>query len=317
MATFYYYVSGKNFDERGEFTPIEADSEDISWIHVVEPKDGEVEAAVAHLDASEALVEMITDAQLHPEVLVREGAGAVTFPVQMPGDWGREYLTMVVRGRTLVTATRVAIPYIEKFRRHAVEKGAESALNPMAELLDECGRADRSALTAMRAAIDVLDERLDEAPEKISFTEIRALKRAIVTCGHICEDQAFCLAALDAPAVKEISTGSRAPMRESMLTLVRYIDRAFDRLDVRARELESQLQVVYQKRTEDRLRVLTVISAIFMPLTLIAGIYGMNFVSMPELNEAWAYQICLGGMTAVALGMLFWFYRRGWLAPSR
>jgi magnesium transporter len=58
--------------------------------------------------------------------------------------------------------------------------------------------------------------------------------------------------------------------------------------------------------------MLTVISAIFLPLTLISGIYGMNFTNMPELGDAYAYFIVLGVMFIVAVTMLGFFYRKGW-----
>jgi len=68
-----------------------------------------------------------------------------------------------------------------------------------------------------------------------------------------------------------------------------------------------------QARTEGRLRVLTVLSAVFLPLTLLSGIYGMNFVNMPELDDRYAYFIVLGGMAALAISMILYFARKGWL----
>jgi magnesium transporter len=67
-----------------------------------------------------------------------------------------------------------------------------------------------------------------------------------------------------------------------------------------------------QAKAEGRLRVLTVISAVFLPLTLIAGIYGMNFVNMPDLDAANAYFIVLGGMVVLAIAMITFFIRKGW-----
>ena len=67
-----------------------------------------------------------------------------------------------------------------------------------------------------------------------------------------------------------------------------------------------------QDRTNQRLAVLTVISAIFLPMTLLAGIYGMNFDVMPELHFQWAYPAVLVLMVAVAAGMLSYFRSRGW-----
>jgi magnesium transporter len=61
------------------------------------------------------------------------------------------------------------------------------------------------------------------------------------------------------------------------------------------------------------MRVLTVITIIFMPLTLIAGIYGMNFDYMPELHWHFGYYYAIGLMGAIALGLGIVFWRRRWL----
>ena len=66
-------------------------------------------------------------------------------------------------------------------------------------------------------------------------------------------------------------------------------------------------------RTNEIMRVLTVISSVFIPLTFIAGVYGMNFTHMPELSEPWGYFACLGLMLAVAIGQIIFFKKRRWL----
>ena len=73
-------------------------------------------------------------------------------------------------------------------------------------------------------------------------------------------------------------------------------------------------------RTNDIMRVLTVISSIFMPLTFLAGVYEMNFNpehpwNMPELNWAFGYPLCLGviGLHFTPIGMIFFFKRKHWL----
>ena len=66
-------------------------------------------------------------------------------------------------------------------------------------------------------------------------------------------------------------------------------------------------------RTNDVMRVLTVVSTIFLPLTLIAGIYGMNFKHMPELSWQYGYYATLTIMLLIALSLLFYFKRKGWV----
>ena len=65
-------------------------------------------------------------------------------------------------------------------------------------------------------------------------------------------------------------------------------------------------------RTNEIMRVLTVMSSIFIPLTFIAGVYGMNFDVMPELRWPFGYFLCLAFMALVAFGMLSYFKRKGW-----
>ena len=66
-------------------------------------------------------------------------------------------------------------------------------------------------------------------------------------------------------------------------------------------------------RTNEIMRVLTVVSSIFIPLTYIAGVYGMNFAHMPELSEPYGYAACLLFMLLVAVGQLVYFKKRRWL----
>lgn len=90
------------------------------------------------------------------------------------------------------------------------------------------------------------------------------------------------------------------------------------------RELGADLMDIYlssvSNRTNETMRVLTVIATIFIPLTFIAGVYGMNFNvgtspwNMPELGWYWGYPLVLGLMAMVAAGQLFFFWHKGWLA---
>jgi magnesium transporter len=146
---------------------------------------------------------------------------------------------------------------------------------------------------------------------------------------------------------RELLTLRRAswPMREAINSLLReptalvqeetrfYLRDCYDHtvqiLDLveNYRELAAGLMDVYLSSVSNRLneimKVLTIISTIFIPLTFIAGIYGMNFnpsrspLNMPELNWYWGYPFSLAFMAAVAFGMLGYFLRKGWLGKRR
>jgi magnesium transporter len=83
------------------------------------------------------------------------------------------------------------------------------------------------------------------------------------------------------------------------------------------RDMATTMVEMYMSSVSNRLnevmRVLTVIATIFIPLTFIAGVYGMNFHFMPELGWPWGYPLIWGVMIAVAVGLLAFFRRRGWV----
>jgi magnesium transporter len=83
------------------------------------------------------------------------------------------------------------------------------------------------------------------------------------------------------------------------------------------RELASGLLSTYLSttgnRTNDIMKVLTIMASIFIPLTFMAGIYGMNFESMPELKVPWAYPLLWLVMLSTAGGMIIYFYQIRWI----
>ncbi|MGH7358121.1 MAG: CorA family divalent cation transporter, partial [Candidatus Rokuibacteriota bacterium] len=76
------------------------------------------------------------------------------------------------------------------------------------------------------------------------------------------------------------------------------------------------VQAAAANRTSEIARVLTVVSSIMLPLTMIAGVYGMNFENMPELKWGLGYFGVLGVMAALALGLVGMFWRLGWLGTG-
>jgi len=77
--------------------------------------------------------------------------------------------------------------------------------------------------------------------------------------------------------------------------------------------LHDMHMTVISTKMNEVMKVLTVFATIFIPLTFIAGIYGMNFDYMPELHWKWGYYVLLGLMTAAVFGMIFFFRKKKWL----
>jgi magnesium transporter len=66
-------------------------------------------------------------------------------------------------------------------------------------------------------------------------------------------------------------------------------------------------------RMNEVMKVLTIIGTIFIPLTFVAGIYGMNFENMPELSAPYAYPITMAVMAVIAALLVYYFRRKSWL----
>jgi magnesium transporter len=83
------------------------------------------------------------------------------------------------------------------------------------------------------------------------------------------------------------------------------------------RDLLSGILDIYLSSISNRInsvmKVLTIITTIFMPLTFMAGVYGMNFKYMPELERRWGYPLIVMVMAFIGISMLVYFRRKKWL----
>lgn len=128
--------------------------------------------------------------------------------------------------------------------------------------------------------------------------------------------------------IRDVSSNSQLISSESRVYLQDCYDHVVQVLDIveTYRELTANLMDVYLSSVSNRMnevmKTLTVISSIFIPLTFIVGVYGMNFNTrvsswnMPELDAYWGYPLCWAGMVAIALALSYYFWRKGWFDDS-
>jgi magnesium transporter len=76
--------------------------------------------------------------------------------------------------------------------------------------------------------------------------------------------------------------------------------------------LTETYMTVMSTKLNEVMKFLTIVGTIFIPLTFIAGIYGMNFHYFPEINWRWGYAFFWGLCLGTATGMLWWFRKKGW-----
>ena len=110
-------------------------------------------------------------------------------------------------------------------------------------------------------------------------------------------------------AVSAANKSALADINDSMLNLVLVYEEVLDNAHT---ILNTYLSINAQK-SNDVMKVLTVFSAFFLPLTFIVGVYGMNFEHMPELKWANGYYIVLSFMLLLTLGIYRWFKKKGYL----
>jgi len=174
--------------------------------------------------------------------------------------------------------------------------------------------------------LDDFDDRIDrleteifnlKQPNNQILAEIMDLKRSVLRLRRISVKQMDVILRMSRGEFPELIPEDMRPFyRDVHDHLTRVVDLAESYRDLISGSLEAYLSVV-SNRLNEIMKVLTIFSAIMLPLTFIAGVYGMNFDNMPELHSRYGYFATLAIMIVVALGMLVFFWRRGWLGNRR
>jgi magnesium transporter len=158
--------------------------------------------------------------------------------------------------------------------------------------------------------IDEIEKACFEATTSAILQDVFDLRKALVRLRRFSGHQRETLLRLSRREFPLIDERSAIYLRDVYDHLVRITDLADSYRELVAGALEAHLSIV-SNRTNEIMRALTVIATLFMPLTLITGIYGMNFQDMPELRWKHGYLFAYGLMAAVAGVMYYLFRRRG------
>jgi magnesium transporter len=160
--------------------------------------------------------------------------------------------------------------------------------------------------------IEDLEERVLENPDKRILNTLHQLKRDLLLLRRALWPQREVISRLIQHDGELVDETLRPYFSDCYDHAVQIID-----LIETYREMLSGMLDIYlsslSNRMNDIMRVLTVIATIFIPLTFIVGVYGMNFTHMPELHWQYGYFGVWGIMIALAIGMLIAFKRRKWL----
>ena len=156
-----------------------------------------------------------------------------------------------------------------------------------------------------------LDDELLEQPSRATLQRIHVIKRELLLMRRAAWPLRDVIGQLQRDRHECLSEAAQTYLRDVHDHCVQIID-----LIETYREIANGLAETYvselSNRTNDTVRVLTIIGTIFIPLTFLAGVYGMN-MPIPENESALTYPLFWLACLAVAGGMLLWFRRRGWL----
>ena len=158
--------------------------------------------------------------------------------------------------------------------------------------------------------VDEIEKACFEAATSVILRDVFDLRKALVRLRRFSGHQREILLRLSRREFALIDERSAVYLRDVYDHLVRITDLADSFRELVAGALEAHLSIV-SNRTNEIMRVLTIITTLFMPLTLIVGIYGMNFQDMPEFQWRRGYLFVYGLMIVVAVAMYYVFRRRG------
>ncbi|NNM34248.1 MAG: magnesium/cobalt transporter CorA [Gemmatimonadetes bacterium] len=153
----------------------------------------------------------------------------------------------------------------------------------------------------------VLDE--DASPEALG--RIQELRRSALIVRRAVWPLREVIGSMYRTDSELIAEDTRIFLRDVHDHAVQVIDAAETLRELAAGVMDLHMSAV-SNRMNEVMKVLTMIATIFIPLSFLAGLYGMNFDTMPELHIPWAYPALLSVMGAVGIGMLVYFKRKGW-----
>jgi len=316
MNTRYFAGS----EERGlaevpEDTARSVLGEGCVWIDVEDFSDDELTAWLKYLEFSPRAAQAATGLKGRTRVVSLAEEAWFELPA-LASDIGSERVPLVFlcRPNLCVTVHRKSVEGLARTATRLTKEEAHVAANTssvVAALL--AGLSDRAvdAVDEIRRRVLDIQDQMDLDPNHVDVAAIHELSSATRSLEAVISERVVLLERL---RLGQSSILDLAGMRdfETAVSDAQYLDRAIDRLEKRLANLRAQLALHQQDRTNRRLAVLTVLSAVFLPLTLIAGIYGMNFEVMPELGYRFAYPLAIGSMVVLGLGMIAYFRSRGW-----
>lgn len=180
------------------------------------------------------------------------------------------------------------------------------------QILDQMFEHYFPNLDAIEDKIQMAQVEVFEQPTRETLDRIFTLKRDVMSLRRICTPQREIVHRLSRGEFRVISPRAAIYFRDIYDNLYRIVDASYQYQDLVQGTLDAYLSAV-SNRLNETMKRLTVIGAIFAALTVITGVYGMNFDYMPELKWRFGYLFAWGVMGVAIAGLLFFFKKKQWM----
>jgi magnesium transporter len=232
-----------------------------------------------------------------------------------PGTFNTVEVNFFVGKRFLVTFHPQQSKSIDQTKQRCqrnplnISKGVDFLLH---EVMDGLVDEYFPLLDDIDEVIDELEREAFESASKNTLDRVFALKRDVTALRRVTAPQREIFNRLSRDPFLVISRRAAPYFRDIYDHLFRIAEIAESYKELTGGLMEAYLMVV-SNRLNEVMKVLTLLATIMLPLTVITGIYGMNFEFMPELKWRYGYFVILGAMGLVAGGLLLFFRKRKWI----
>jgi magnesium transporter len=201
--------------------------------------------------------------------------------------------------------------------REQCGKGVQAALPRgtgflLHAILDQMFEHYFPSLDSIEDQIQLLQVECFDNPTTVTLERVFALRRDVMMLRRICLPQREIVHRLARGDYPGITDKAAIYFRDIYDNLYRIVDAAMQYQDLVQGTMDAYLSSV-NNRLNETMKRLTVISALLMPLTVITGIYGMNFEFMPELHWRYGYLAVLATMATMSAALIYWFKKKRWI----
>lgn len=314
MDITFYKVENDAIVQASKDIKAENWKDKIDWVDIRINDRKEVTDYFQKLDFQPEVLECVEHPESHPFSNSFEGVIVLNLSISNATDiYKTDYLSVILIDQLVIT---VVPQNTDIFNRRNIstysDKKYPSVSNFLFYILTVKILAQSNVnMSTARTRLQNLEKLLITDPEELSSSDLMSCERDIDELSDIIEDQYVGFGILASLSAANLREGDVQQIRNAIKGF-EPLDKAMLRLEKKAESLRVQFMLIQQEKSTKKINVLTIVQAIFVPLTFIAGVYGMNFIVMPELNWQYGYLFVWLIFIGMASGLLIYFYRKGW-----